>query len=60
MTAAVGTDVRPASCRTCSRNWWCMVSADPSACHLAARQYTVQAGGKSAGNARHTGPLCVR
>jgi hypothetical protein len=60
MTAAVGADVRPASCRIRSRSRSCIVSTEPSACHLAARQYTVPLGGKSAGSARHTGPLCVR
>ncbi len=56
MIAAVGAGLRPASSLTCP----CIVSVDPSACHFAAHQYTVQAGGKSAGRARHTGPLCVR
>jgi hypothetical protein len=37
MIAAEGTRLRPASRRARSRSWPCMVSAEPSACHLAAQ-----------------------
>jgi hypothetical protein len=59
MIAAVGCGVRPAAERTLPRKSSCMRAVEPSASHLPAHQYTVQAGGKSAGSARHTGPLCV-
>jgi hypothetical protein len=38
MIAAVGALVRPAAARTWSRRSSCIRSADPSACHLSARQ----------------------
>ena len=60
MIAAVGAVFRPAAARTRPRRSSCIRSAEPSACHLSAQYYTVQAGGKSAGGARHTGPLWVR
>jgi len=60
MIAAVGAAFRPAASRMRSRRSLCIRSVQPLACHLSAHQQAVPAGGKSAGSARHTGPLWVR
>jgi hypothetical protein len=59
ITAAVGSVLRPAARRAWPRNASCSAMVTPVTFHRWNRPYTVRHGGKPAGTARHTHPLCT-